>query len=192
MPTPDPESALHWRVFPWDPGAAPGRPFSSSHITEGRGSGRFDLHAGALYLAESAEHALAEKIARYRGRSLGEHHLHESGRPLALVEVEIPTAWMERIADLCEPGVLAREGIRPDDTVARERSVTQEIARRLHERDYVGLRWWSTFFGQWHVVVLFADRIEGERLRFLEPRPIGLDHPRLASAAEAIGVRLPA
>ncbi len=60
-----------WRVFPWEPRAAEGEPFSAAFVPGTQGSGRFDLRGGrVLYLAESAEHAVAEKIQRFRAQEL--------------------------------------------------------------------------------------------------------------------------
>ncbi len=81
---------MPWRVFPWDPAAAPGAQFSPSYIHPQQGSGRFDV-AGKLvvYLAETAVHAVAEKLQRFRGQVIGRKDLLESGKTLALVECHI-------------------------------------------------------------------------------------------------------
>src|SRR2546430_15752781 len=78
---------MPWRVFPWDPAAAPGAQFSPSYIFPQQGSGRFDV-AGKLvvYLAETAVHAVAEKLQRFRGQKIDPQDLIESGKTLALVE----------------------------------------------------------------------------------------------------------
>jgi len=62
---------MPWRVFPWDPNAKLGEPFSPSYIHPNQGSGRFDV-AGTLvvYLAETAVHAVAEKLQRFRGQKI--------------------------------------------------------------------------------------------------------------------------
>src|SRR5207247_9003932 len=75
-----------WRVFPWDPAAKPGEPFSPSYIYPDQGSGRFDI-AGKLvvYLAETAVHALAEKLQRFRGQKMDWRDLIESGKARAHV-----------------------------------------------------------------------------------------------------------
>src|SRR6266516_3462068 len=80
---------MPWRVFPWDPAAKPGEPFSPSHIFPQQGSGRFDV-AGKLvvYLADTAVHAVAEKLQRFRGQKIDRQDLIESGKTLAIVVVE--------------------------------------------------------------------------------------------------------
>ena len=59
---------MAWRVFPWDPAAKPGEPFSPSYVYPNQGSGRFDLSGKlVVYLAESAVHAVAEKLQHLLG-----------------------------------------------------------------------------------------------------------------------------
>ncbi len=133
---------------------------------------------------------MAEKIQRYRGRSIGAHHLTEFGHPLALVEVSLAPRVRARIADLCDPAVLQQHGIRPDRTAARDIRTTQAIARSLHEAGASGLRWWSAFFGEWHMLVLFADRLSTSDLALGQPTALDLRSPVLVQAAAAIGVRI--
>ncbi len=57
---------MPWRVFPWDPAAQPGEPFSSSYIHPSQGAGRFDIPGKlVVYFAETAVHAVAEKLASW-------------------------------------------------------------------------------------------------------------------------------
>lgn len=186
-----------WRVFPWEGKAAMGAPFSPSFVPEPTGRGRFDLPgrlSPVLYLAETPEHAVAELLHPWRGRTLDGRHLSRSGRPLALVEVSLAGATVtssprgglvaeaggaanpgpaagspepvpsagegsgRRVADLCDPTVLERAGIAPDRVASRHRALTQPIARALWDADYVGLRWWSRFWGDWHSTILFTAR----------------------------------
>jgi len=61
---------MPWRVFPWDPAAKSGEPFSSSYVYPNQGSVRFDLRdVPVLYLAVTAVHAVAEKLQRFRGQA---------------------------------------------------------------------------------------------------------------------------
>src|SRR5256885_12605128 len=79
-----------WRVFPWDPAAKPGEPFSPSYVYPNQGSGRFDLSDKVVvYLAETAVHAVAEKLQRFRGQKIDRQDLIESGKTLALVECQL-------------------------------------------------------------------------------------------------------
>ncbi len=133
---------------------------------------------------------MAEKIQRYRGRPIGPRHLIEFGQPLALVEVSLASRVRARIADLCDPEVLQRHRIQPDRTAARDIRTTQAIARSLHQAGVSGFRWWSAFFGEWHTLVLFADRLSASDLALGPPTALDLQSPVLVQAAEAIGVRI--
>src|SRR5216117_812689 len=141
---------MPWRVFPWDPAAKPGESFSPSHIFPQQGSGRFDV-AGKLvvYLAETAVHAVAEKLQRFRGQRIDRNDLKESGWPLALVECRLP---LQKIADLCDPEVLAKHHIAPDSLASRDFTKTQGVSRMLYKEGYKGLRWWSALSGDWHTI----------------------------------------
>jgi hypothetical protein len=181
-----------WRVHPWDPDAPAGAPFSPQYVPAGQGGGRFDLPglpAGVLYLAETPEHAVAERIQQYRGQPLEDVDLFGARRRLALVAVTLPDDAREGVADLCDPQVLLRLGARADDTASRHRLTTQRIAANVHQRKHTGLRWWSAFFGDWHAVVIFRDRVKAG-LVYGTPEPLTLDHPALHDAASALGVRI--
>ncbi|MET0396684.1 MAG: RES family NAD+ phosphorylase [Longimicrobiaceae bacterium] len=187
MPAP---ASTFWRVFPWDPAAPPGEPFSASFVPGGQGSGRFDVLPGrVLYLAESPEHAVAEKIQRFRAHELEPWDLTEFGRALALVPVELAPAPAARVADLCDPAVLLEHGVRPDQVAARSRDTTRAIAAGLHARGLAGLRWWSAMWGEWHAVTLFLDRLAEGDLRWGKPEPLSLDHPAVREAADALMIR---
>lgn len=184
-----------WRVFPWDPAAAEGERFSATFVPAGQGRGRFDLPgrpAGVVYLAETPEHAVGELIQRFRNQPapLERADLVVAGRTLALVPVTLSPAASAGIADLCDPALLARHGIRPDDTAARARPPSQRAAAELHEAGHAGLRWWSAFFGEWHTTVLFRDRLGADALDYGTPAPLHLAHPALAEAALALDVPL--
>lgn len=182
-----------WRVFPWDPRASDGDPFSAAYRPPVQGSGRFDLPgltAGVLYLAETPEHAIAERIHHYRGHTLEDADLVVAGHRLALVSVMLPADVREGIADLCDARVLVRLRVRPDDTASRQRRTTQRIAAAVQSKGHTGLRWWSAFFGDWHAVVLFRDGLE-RALTFDTPEPLSFHHQHLRDAAASLGVVLP-
>lgn len=174
---------MPWRVFPWDPAAPAGDPFSPSYIHPNQGSGRFDL-AGALvvYLAETMVHAVAEKLQRFRGQRIQRKDLIESGKTLALVECRVEKT---KIADLCDPAVLVKYGIAPDVLASREIAKTHAIAVALHAAGFDGLRWWSALSGDWHTIVVFQGNIE-----YGEPEPLTMAHHAVQEAAMALGVRL--
>jgi len=175
---------MPWRVFPWDPKAAPGQPFSPEYVYPAQGSGRFDLKETAvLYLAESPEHAVAEKLQRFRGQKLAAYDLVESGHKLALVECVLSAALLKKVADLCDPQVLVKHALRPDLLASTMKARTQGAAKELYDSGYAGLRWWSALSGDWHTVVLFLDR--AKELPYGPPTPLALDHPSLVEAATA-------
>jgi hypothetical protein len=186
---PDAGAPPLWRVFPWDPDAPPGEPFSPEYVPPVQGSGRFDLPGiPVLYLAESPEHAVGEKIQRFRGHELEPWDLTEFGLTLALVRVEVPAG--ARVMDLCDPAVLLRHGLRPDHVAARSPETTRSVALTVHRAGFDGLRWWSSMWGEWHCATLFLDRVDPTTLAFGEPEPLELDHPAVREAAEALAIRV--
>ncbi len=181
-----------WRAFPWDPAARPGAPFSVAHVPPFQGHGRFDLPGvvdGVLYLAEIPEHALAEKLQDLRNRDVEAEDLFEGGHGYALVSTALPGAVFERMADLCDPDTVARLDVAPDGVAALSRETTQAIAVRLHADGWAGFRWWSVFFGEWHNLVVFRDRLDAPPV-WSEPGPVRADDPVLAATARQLGIRI--
>lgn len=186
-----------WRVFPWDPGATPGAPFSPSFIPRSTGRGRFDLPAGLsgqLYLGETKEHAVAELLQARRRGSITPRHLIRGAQQLAAVEVHLPQRLSESVVDLCTPSGLQTTTAGADQVASRYRAKTQPIARTVWEHGHAGLRWWSKFHGDWHTTVLFSERWtidgcgEGPELRFSEPVPLTLESPSVVEAARVLGI----
>jgi hypothetical protein len=179
-------------VFPWNAAAKPGEPFTAGHLRAGQTSGRFDLNdrPPVHYLAESPVHAVAEKLQRYRGRTIGSAHLDEWGHPLALVAVTVPEEIRAAVADLTDPATLVRLGIGPDRIASGSRSVTQAIARQVHGAGHTGLRWWSALDGDWHAVVLFGDAVPEGKLEYGVPERLTLEHLTVREAAMRLGVTL--
>lgn len=182
-----------WRAFPWDPDARAGAPSSPSFAPRPTGRGRFDLplqSSPTLYLAESPEHAVGEMIQPWRGRAIGPRHLERAGHTLALVEVHL-TAPHGAISDLCDPSTLGAVPAPPDRVASRRRSVTQPIARAVWDAGHAGLRWWSSFWGDWHTLVLFSARLTRPiQLEFGEPTRLTLETPALLDAALLLGVEI--
>ncbi|OLC89024.1 MAG: hypothetical protein DMD38_14600 [Gemmatimonadetes bacterium] len=175
-------SGAAWRVFPWDPAARPGEPFSPSYIHPNQGSGRFDV-AGKLvvYLAETAIHAVAEKLQRFRGQKINRKDLIESGKTLALVEGHLGSI---KLADLCDPQTLVKYDIRPDVLASRDITKTQAVAAALHKEGFGGLRWWSALSGDWHTIVVFQGEIE-----YGPPEPLTIGHEAVREASAALGIQ---
>lgn len=182
-----------WRVFPWDPRAAEGSPFSPRYLAPFQGHGRFDLRdapQGVLYLAESPEHAIAEKLQDLRNQSLEDADLFEGGRRYALAEVHLPPPVFEAMLDLCHPPTILEYATPPDEVAARSRATTQALSRRLHDAGCAGFRWWSTFFGEWHNLVVFTDRM-AVLPSVAAPQWLRPDDPALQVAAQLLGIALP-
>lgn len=176
---------MPFRVFPWDPAAKAGDPFSPSYIHPHQGSGRFDV-AGKLvvYLAETAVHAVAEKLQRFRGQRVDRKDLIESGKTLALVECRLGAS---KLADLCDPRQLVKHDIAPDVLASRDVTKTQRVAVALNKEGYEGLRWWSALSGDWHTIVVFNGKID-----YATPEPLTIAHPAVQDASVALGIRLSA
>jgi hypothetical protein len=182
-----------WRVFPWDPAAEPGAPFSPQFIVppERQTKGRFDLGTSpVLYLAESPEHAVAELLRPFTGRPLAEHQMIGAGHPLALVEAWLDPAVLARMADLTDPSELMEYGIRPDALASRSRAATQSISRLLFERGLPGFRWWSALHGDWHALLLFMERIRPAELAYEPPEMLTTSHPAVLVAASELRMDL--
>lgn len=191
-----------WRAFPWDRTAPDGAPFSLRSVAPGfrQNYGRFDQHGSpsVLYLAESPAHALTEVL-----RGLKHHPLDPAERhritpddlstpwgPRAIVSVRLPGPVADAVPDFGSGEVLARYGVRADELCSRDRRVTQAAARRIYEHpDAVpGFFWWSALHGDWHVVLLFLDRVGLDELEFGDPEALTIGHPAVAEAAEVLGL----
>lgn len=141
-----------------------------------------------LYLAESPEHAVAEMIQPWRGKRIGAAHLRRATLPLALVRITVDITGSS-IADLCDPQVLTSTGVAPDRSASRRRDVTQPLARRVWDGGFAGLRWWSSFWGDWHTCTLFTSRAAAG-MSFGEPEPLAVTHAAVTGAAEWLGIEL--
>lgn len=146
------------------------------------------------YLAESAEHAVGEALSAFRGTEFHPAYLRQGGHRLALVEVTLGAVLAAAIPDCTDPGTLAAFGIRPDELAHHDRTLTQAIARRLHDAgagsgNPAGFRWWSALTGAWHATVVFTDREVGE-LHYGAPRVVEPDDPALLRALLVLGIRM--
>lgn len=183
---------LLWRVFPWDPSARAGGPYSPGHLPAQSGQGRFDLplqgDASSWYFAETPEHAVGEKIQDLRGQNLTDEYLLERGHRLALCPVEVSEGVP--IADFCIPSHLVERDVLPDRLAYRDRDVTRAIVRRLRgaDPDVAGFRWWSALFGEWHTRVFFSDRLPDHALSFGEPESLFPGSPAVVAACGWLGI----
>jgi hypothetical protein len=132
---------------------------------------------------------VGEIIQPWRGQRIGHPHLVRAGFRLALVEVTFHRKVQSNLFDLCDPSILEDGDIGPDRIASRHRHVTQPLARQIWDAGAVGLRWWSTFWGDWHTTVLFTARTEGH-LDFGDPAPLTPNHPAVQRAAGLLGIRI--
>jgi hypothetical protein len=183
-----------YRVFRFRVDAAPTARGGALHVPRDRqGAGRHDSPGryGAFYAARSAEAAVAEVIAAFRGRELDDADLDlAEGSRLALAVID-DTA-LGPLTDLDEPAVLLAEGWRPSGVASRERQVTQAMAVRVFDAGASGISWWSTLDSAWTNVTLFAERtIDLGSLRFAsDPERLTLRHPALVAAADHLAIVL--
>jgi hypothetical protein len=107
-------------------------------------------------------------------------------KPRQRAPIQVPSITI----DLDDPAVLSRERLRPSRVATRDRSVTQTQALALYRAhsDAAGLRWWSTWEGQWANFTLF-DRA-APRLRLIDVTALTLAHPALTETAEFFGLRV--
>jgi hypothetical protein len=179
-----------WRVFPWDPGAAPrsrGHAFWVPQTIQGASRhDNPDLY-GAVYLSENAVAAIAEHLVHLRGQLLEDGDLERSGLRLALTSFEAPIEG--RLWDLDDPPTLVDRRLRPSQVATRSREVTRrqaaDLFRARPRRD--GIRWWSTLEASWIHVTLF-DRALGRLSLAAEPESLRIAHPAVRAAAKEIGV----
>ncbi len=186
---------MWWRVFPWNPAAADGAPFSARYVPPAGSQigGRFDLGTPSItYLASRPEHAVAEVLQEFRGKPLKDGHLLRADpftpgvyHRLTLVETRLPGDIEHRLLDLDNGGVLERLQLRPSDLASHERTRTQPIARRIHgdPSGYTGFRWWSALTGEWNSGVLFLDRMDVGLIEYGIPDPLEVVHPVVQAAA---------
>lgn len=180
------------RVFPYDPDAAAGTPFSADMVPRGQGAGRFDLPGvtPVWYFAESATHAVAETLQSLRGQMLDAADLLRAGHRLAQVAATVSAAVAADVVDLCDPQVLARRRVRPDHLASRTVTTTRRIAQDLAADGVPGFRWWSALDGDWHATILFHANRPRDGLTFGTPEPLALDTPAVRAACQALAIAL--
>ena len=156
---------------------------------EYQGEGRHDApdRYGALYLAESPVSAIAEQLARFRGRRFRLEMLIRRRHRLALVRYVLDDRC--ELVDLDDPRVLVGTALRPSQVATRARRVTQPIATSLftNRPSVCGLRWWSMLEASWMNVTLFAQRAQSD-LRADEVVELTRDLPALDEACRTLGL----
>lgn len=179
-----------YRAFPMLPGAEPGAAggplFAARHL---QGAGRHDnpRHYAALYASRTPSGAVVEWLRRFLGRPLAEADLgRPDGSRMALAALD--DRRVGPLVDLDDPRNLVARDLRPSGVATRDRRRTRPLALAIFREGVPGFEWWSTVEASWTNVTLFAERAAGDLAVVGEPEPLGLDHPALGEAAEALGL----
>jgi RES domain-containing protein len=184
------------RVFWWNKSAPVGAPGHPVFVPPYQDRGRFDLPGteAVRYLAESRAHAIAEVLQHLRGRTIRRSSLVAYGgtSQLASVDVIVELPDADLLPDLCDTNVLARCGImRVDQLMSKQRPRSQELAKKIYDegvaggpKEVAGFRVWSALNGDWHAVVIFADRVAKlGSVVFGAPVVVEIDDPDLRLVA---------
>jgi hypothetical protein len=177
-----------YRCFAWNERARPGQPDSPLWFPRVfQGDGRHDNPDvyGCLYVTDREASGVIEQFARFRGQRLIEPMLIRRALPLAIAAIQLPDD--ASVVDLDDPAVLRRRRLRPSQVATRDRSITQPQALTAYrDTDAAGLRWWSIHESLWANYTLF-DRA-GPDLAVHDVRPLALDDPAVAEAADFLGL----
>lgn len=180
-----------YRLFPYDPEVpddVEGGALFVPRALQGRGRHDVPDSYGALYASRSVVSVVAERLQRFRGRPVGAEHLTwERGLPFAIAAIDDDEL---ELLDLDEPRELESRALRPSVVATRDRRITRRYARGIHGEGRDGFAWWSTIEASWSNVTLFAERVRARLALAGEPEPLGLGHPAVREAAEAVGVLL--
>lgn len=114
-----------------------------------------------LYLADTPEAAVAEVFGRYPEWRSAIFDV-PPGAPRNARRALFTYRGEPRICDLDDSRRLVECGLRPSRVVTRDRSVTQEWARAIYEREaadgareFSGLSWWSDDNPDWSSIGLW-------------------------------------
>jgi len=176
-----------YRVFPYDAAARPSQLGGALYAPRGA-AGRIanpDLY-DELYLSSSPAGALSEAFGRFDVWTQAMFAYHDG--PYALATYELPDRT--EISGLDNAGRLLAYDLRPSGVVARERSVTQAWAARIHgSKKWIGIAWWSRYDSRLRSLALWNRK----QLRLKEdPDVLSLAHPAVQEAAELLPRRLDA
>ena len=177
-----------YRVFPYDPDAAPHEPGGALHAPRDRqGNGRVDNPGryGVVYFAASPAAAAAERFQSFAGRRVTPAHLRggRSGLPLALANVSVRR---DDARNLDDPAALQEHALIPSDVATRDRHVTQAWALRLWEAGFPGVRYWSAIEAKWPVIARWS--LDDVRVEQVEP--LTVFHAALREAAALLGIEI--
>lgn len=178
-----------YRVFPHDPTAAAGKPGHVDYAPR-QGKGRWDNpdRYVARYFARSPEGAIGEAFGNLGEWSEAMFDMPGIGRR-ALAEFDVPDTV--RLFDFDDATNLAEFDIRPSRVVARDHTLTQQLAARLHGTgDWDGVAWWSFHWPDWTNVMLWGIGASRPRVRLISILPLGLGTEALRTAKATLGRKI--
>jgi len=137
-----------YRVFPYDPSAAPTEPGGALFRPSG-GRGRIDNPTlyRTLYAGNEPECAIAELFGAYAVWDAA-MFVHSSGLHYSLATLKSSGALS--VWNMNDTEHLAQLELHPTDVIVRDRDRTQQWAARIFEMHrYSGISWWSYYGPQW-------------------------------------------
>ena len=186
---------LVYRVFAYDPAALPGQPGHPEYMHPQSGKGRLDnpdLY-DVWYVALQPEAAVGETFygfAAWSSSMLEVPFLPNGRRVLGVYRINDSLPYL----DLDDARNLLDNGLRPSQVVGRQRSVSQEWARRIFgershsgQRKYAVVRWWSLQRPHWTIFGFWVGHREAMPLEFVRCDPLTMDHPAVLDAIESLG-----
>jgi len=172
-----------YRVFPFDPSAAVNQLGGALFVPRSLGLWRIDnpdLY-DVFYVSNQPEGAVAEAFGRYSVWR-AETFVSAVGHSFALARYKTPGDVTA--IDLDDAQELVSLHLKPSNVVSRDRTKTQQWARRIYLSNRgIGIGWWSYYdpdvhsFGLWDVSSLTVDG---------DPTSLNLGHPDVVATAKRI------
>ncbi len=178
-----------YRVFPHHPGARSDEPGGPLHVPQ-QGRSRIDNPDiyRVLYASDDPAGAVAEvfNVGDYRQRWSPAMLRPRGGGAPAIATLELSKRI--HVIDLDDAAKLVELRLRPSDVVTRDYTATRAWAKRVYAlRRFAGVRWWSYHDARWGSIGIWRNR---EHLRCLAVEPLGIDHPAVRAAAEALSIEV--
>ncbi len=174
---------IFYRVFPLDQNAAEDQPGGALFVPRSKGVWRIDnpdLY-DVFYVSSHLEGAIAEAFGQFSVWR-PETFINAAGLRYSLARYQTPGDVA--VVNLDDARELVDLDLKPSDVVSRDRTKTQQWARRIYlsERG-IGVGWWSYYdpefhsFGLWNIAKLNVD---GDSL------PLSHVHPEVVATARRI------
>jgi hypothetical protein len=184
---------LVYRVFPYLPSAAPGKPGNPLYLQPSRGGGRLDNTSYSVwYLSHDPCGAIGEVFGNrptWSDSMFNDKRVPGSRKALATLRLPDDLS----ILDLDDAQVLLDRGLRPSQIVERNRAVTQAWAFRIfeerndrRERMWHGVAWWSFHRPQWRLLGYWGST----EPVVVKVEPLDYQHYAVDDAAKTLFKRL--